>query len=75
MRQSSLAIQSRRKQKFGPRERQRGLMFPVSALQSGTDMTGRPGDRTVEMNGGSTASYFARHPLRPCDFAYFIMNS
>ena len=28
--------------------------------KSGTDMTGRPGDRTMEMNGGSTASRLAR---------------
>ena len=27
-----------------------------------------PGDRTMEVNGGSTGS----HPLRPCVFAYFI---
>ena len=25
-------------------------------------MTGRPGDRTTEMNGGSTASYLTRTP-------------
>ena len=29
---------------------------------SGTDMTGRHGDRMMEMNGGSTASYLARTP-------------
>ena len=28
-------------------------------------MTGRPGDRTMEMNGGSTASYLARTPCVP----------
>ena len=32
---------------------------------SGTDITGRPGDRTMEMNGGSTASYLARTPCVP----------
>ena len=36
-------------------------------------MTGRPGNCTVEMNGGSTASSVVprAHPLRPCVFAYF----
>ena len=34
-------------------------------------MTGRPGDRTMETNGGSTASYLARTLLRPCVFACF----
>ena len=28
-------------------------------------MTGRPGDRTTEMNGGSTASYLVRTPRVP----------
>ena len=33
---------------------------------SGMDMTGRPGHRTMEMNGGSSASYLARTPCFPC---------
>ena len=32
---------------------------------SGTDMTGRPGYRTMEMIGGSSASYLARTPCVP----------
>ena len=37
------------------------LMIPSPARQFlGTNMTGRPGNRTIEMNGRSTASYFAR---------------
>ena len=38
---------------------------------SGTDMTGRPGDRAMEMLGGSTASHLARSPCVPVCFAYF----
>ena len=35
-------------------------------------MTGQRGVRTIEMNGGSTASYLARaRPLRPCVFSLF----
>ena len=34
-------------------------------LFSGTSMTGRPGDRTMEMIGGITASYLARTPCVP----------
>ena len=33
--------------------------------RSGTDMTGRPGYRTMEMIGGSSASYLARTPCVP----------
>ena len=29
------------------------------------------GDQTMETNGGSTALYLARDPLRPLDYAYF----
>ena len=32
---------------------------------SGTDMTGRPGYRTMEMIGGSSAPYLARSPCVP----------
>ena len=32
---------------------------------SGTGMTGRPGHRTMEMNGRSTVSYLVRTPLAP----------
>ena len=32
---------------------------------SGTDMTEQPGHRTMEMNGGSSASYLARAPCVP----------
>ena len=32
---------------------------------SGTDMTGRPGHRTMEMIGGSSAQYLARTPCVP----------
>ena len=32
---------------------------------SGTDMTGRPGYRTMEMIGGSSAPYLARTPCVP----------
>ena len=32
---------------------------------SGTDMTGRPGCRTMEMIGGSSAPYLARTPCVP----------
>ena len=35
------------------------------APKSGADMTGRPGDRTMEMNGRSTASYLTRTPRVP----------
>ena len=34
-------------------------------IYSGTDMTGRPGYRTMEMIGGSSASYLARTPRVP----------
>ena len=34
-------------------------------------MTGRLGDYTTEMNGGSTASYLARTPRVPFSYAYF----
>ena len=30
-----------------------------------TDMTGRPGDQTMVMSGGSTATYLARTPCLP----------
>ena len=33
---------------------------------SGTDMTGRPGHRTMEMIGGGSALYLARTPCVPC---------
>ena len=33
--------------------------------KSGTDMTGRPGYRTMEMIGGSSAPYLARTPCVP----------
>ena len=36
-------------------------------VRSGTDITGRPGDGTMEMNGGSTASYLARTLWEPVD--------
>ena len=41
--------------------------FPpkFSSLYSGTDMTGRPGYRTMEMIGGSSAPYLARTPCVP----------
>ena len=35
-------------------------------------MTGRPGDRTSEMNGGSTLSYLARTPRVPFFMLVFI---
>ena len=40
---------------------------PISGERqlSGTDMTGRPGYRTMEMIGGSSASYLARTPCVP----------
>ena len=37
-----------------------------------TNVTGRPGDRTTEMNGGSTASYLARTPRVPLFMLIFI---
>ena len=36
------------------------------------DMTGRPGCRTMEMFGGSTASYLARTPRIPLFMLIFI---
>ena len=36
-----------------------GSLFPRI---SGTNMTGRPGDHAMEMDGGSTASYLTRTP-------------
>ena len=36
-----------------------------TVLQSGTDMSGRLGHRTMEMTGGSSASYLARTPCVP----------
>ena len=38
----------------------------VASQKSGTDMAGRLGEQTMEMNGGSTASYLARARARPC---------
>ena len=41
------------------------LTTPQNSLEtvlSRTDMTGRPGDPTMEMNGGSAAPYVARTP-------------
>ena len=35
-------------------------MWRPETHQSGTNMTGRLGDRTMEMSGGSTASYLER---------------
>ena len=37
----------------------------VITVRSGTDMTGRPGYRTIEMIGGSSAPYLARTPCVP----------
>ena len=36
-----------------------------TSYRSGTDMTGRPGYRTMEMIGGSSAPYLARTPCVP----------
>ena len=50
------------------------LRHPLAYFQecSGTDMTGRPGDRTMEMLGGRKYRGVPRaHPLRPCGFAYY----
>ena len=38
---------------------------PPATKKSGTDMTGRPGYRTMEMIGGSSAPYLARTPCVP----------
>ena len=35
-------------------------------------MTGRPGDRATEMNGGSTASHLARTPRVPLFMLIFV---
>ena len=40
---------------------------------SGTDMTGRPGDRTVETNRGSTASYLTRTLASRC-FMFILLD-
>ena len=40
-------------------------------VHSGTDMTGRPGYRTMEMIGGSSAPYLARTPCVPLFSASF----
>ena len=37
----------------------------IRPLRSGTDMTGRPGYRTMEMIGGTSAPYLARTPCVP----------
>ena len=37
-------------------------------------MIGRPGDRTIGMNGGSTASYLARTLLHPCLFCFCFLG-
>ena len=39
---------------------------------SGTDWTGRPGDRAMEMLGGSAASYLARAPCVPVFLLIFL---
>ena len=41
------------------------LGYHAQVCLSGTDMTGRPGYRTMEMIGGSSASYLARTPCVP----------
>ena len=46
----------------------------VNGQNLGTDVTGWPGDRTMEMNGGSTASYLARTPCIPV-FSLFKSSS
>ena len=38
-------------------------------------MTGRPGHRTMEMNGGSSVSYLARTPCVPLFYTYFGTKS
>ena len=40
---------------------------------SGTGMTGRPGDRTMEMNGRSTASYLVQTPRVPV-FVFILIG-
>ena len=47
------------------------ILMRIVRMSSGTNMTGRPGDRTMEMNGGSTASYLVSTLCVPVFFAYF----
>ena len=42
-----------------------GSLIISQERKSGTDMTGRPGYRTMEMIGGSSAPYLARTPCVP----------